>query len=87
MRRLHPRKLKDFKNGFIFSYDDSGKLTHSYNDMQDVFKCVDFQGNEEVIKQQYGICLYPTTYVISTTDEYIDYVKNATYRSEYLNNL
>ena len=81
------KSLKDFKNGFTFTYDTSGKLTHSYNDMQDVFKCVDYQGNSEVIKQQYGICLYPTTYIISTTDEYIDYVKNATYRSEYLNNL
>ena len=62
--------IKNFKKGFIFDYDHSGKLTHFYNDEQPETDIVDDAGNVYHSTYRYGITLAPTTYTLGVTDLY-----------------
>lgn len=57
--------INNFKNGLVFDYDTSGKLTHTYLDNMPL---VNVNGYET--KLSYGVVLYPTTYTLGTTDIY-----------------
>ena len=41
-----------------------------YNDDQEDYNLVDYQGNEEIVKQRYGCCLVPNTYTLGKSEEY-----------------
>lgn len=47
-----------------------GKNMLIYNDEQENFELVDYQGNKELVKQKYGCCLVPTTYELGKSEEY-----------------
>lgn len=64
------KKLEDFKDNFIFKFEDTGKNMLIYNDEQQEFDLKDYQGNIEHVKQKYGCCLVPTTYELSKSEEY-----------------
>ena len=68
------RSLEDFTEGFIFEYDFSGKKTLFYNDTQEPYILTDEQGHTEVIECEHGICLMPTTYELSSSATYQDYL-------------
>ena len=63
--------IDNFKNGFIFDYDTSGKLIHLYNDEQPRITFEDIDGNVTTSDLKYGVVLYPTTYRIGQTIEYL----------------
>jgi hypothetical protein len=62
--------IRNFKNGFVFDYDHSGKLTHLYTDQQPEVDIIDDAGNVYHSTNSYGVVLYPTTYTIGQTDLY-----------------
>ena len=62
--------INNFKDGFVFGYEQSGKLTHYYmDDMVDVVY-TDKDGNVYSSSLNHGIVLAPTSYTIGVTDEY-----------------
>lgn len=62
--------IDNFKNGFIFDYDNAGKLIHLYHDDQPLITFNDIDGNKFTSNLKYGVILYPTTYQIGLTLEY-----------------
>lgn len=64
------KKLEDFKDDFVFKYEDTGKNLLIYNDEQVEFELEDFQGHKTLEKSKYGCCLLPTTYVLGKSEEY-----------------
>lgn len=64
------KKLEDFKDNFIFKYEDTGKNLLIYNDEMESFELEDYQGNKELIDAKYGCSLVPTTYELGKSEEY-----------------
>ena len=68
--------INNFKDGFVFDYDASGKLTHFYNENQPEADIEDIDGNIYHSDLSYGITLAPTTYTIGMTDLYEALIKD-----------
>lgn len=66
------KDLEEFKDDFVFRFEDTGKLMLLYNDEQDNFELEDYQGHKEVVKQKYGVALFPTTYELGKSEDYIN---------------
>ena len=64
------KKLEDFKDDFVFKYEDTGKNMLIYNDEMENFELEDFQGHKEMLKNKYGCVLVPTTYELGKSEEY-----------------
>ena len=64
------KKLEDFKDDFVFRYEDTGKNLLIYNDEMEKFELTDFQGNKEIIDAKYGCTLVPNTYTLGKSEEY-----------------
>lgn len=64
------KKLEDFRDNFIFKYEDTGKNLLIYNDEMESFELTDYQGNVEIVKNKYGCSLVPTTYELGKSEEY-----------------
>ena len=62
--------IHNFRKGFVFGYEDSGKLTHIYLDDQKPIDFIDYQGKKQHSNLEYGVVLQPTTYTIGITAEY-----------------
>lgn len=69
------KKLEDFKDDFVFKYEDTGKNLLIYNDEQESFNLEDYQGNIEEVNQRYGCCLVPTTYELGKALDYIELIE------------
>ena len=65
--------ITEFKDGFVFGYENTGKLTVYYNDEQSEFTLTDTQGNSVTNVYKHGTCLKPTTYTLSITPTYDDF--------------
>lgn len=84
------KNLKEFKNGLVFDYNNSGSKIKAYNDNQPTFAMCDYMGNVDVITQKHGVCIYPTTYTLDATGEYkhfVDEIQTGTSYCELLNNI
>ena len=64
------KKLEDFRDNFIFKYEDTGKNLLIYNDEMESFELTDYQGNKEIVNAKYGCSLIPTTYELGKSEEY-----------------
>lgn len=62
--------INNFKKGFTFDYNHSGKLTHIYTNEQPEFNFFDYTGKIQHSTQKHGVVLQPTTYTIGLTDSY-----------------
>ena len=78
--------IRNFKNGFKFKSNETGKSALCYNDNQSEIELIDYQGNKEIINQKFGICLYPVSYVLDTTGEYKDFIEKAYTTSRIIDN-
>lgn len=81
-----------FDDGIVWDSDESGKLISYYCDNQDESLWHDMYGNEYLSHDRYGICLMPTTFDMSMTEEYealisaLQYgIKNNHYFENYTN--
>ena len=43
-----------------------------YNDEQEEFELIDYQGHKEIIKDKFGSCFAPTTYELGKSQDYFD---------------
>lgn len=68
------KKLEDFKDDFVFSFEETGKLMMMYNDEQENFILKDIDGNYVEIKDRYGVSLVPTTYELGKSIEYAELI-------------
>lgn len=70
------KKLEDFKDDFVFNYEDTGKNLLIYNDEMEEFELEDYQGNKEKLNPKYGCTIVPTTYVLGKSEEYADLISD-----------
>lgn len=71
------KDLKDFKDDFVFSFEDTGKNLLIYIDNQDPFEFTDYQGKKLIVDDKSGCSLIPTTYVLGKALEYANLVNDA----------
>lgn len=73
--------IRNFKNGFIWDYYQSGKMTHMYHELcvsdegvvdnlQSDITYTDIDGNEYTSTYRWSIVLMPTTYTMGITGDY-----------------
>lgn len=62
--------INNFRKGFIFDYNASGKLVHYYDDNMPKISYIDVTGNKYISDLKYGIILAPTTYTVGLSDDY-----------------
>lgn len=68
------KDLKEFKNDFIFKYEDTGKNMLAYNDEMEHFMLTDYKGVTQEVTEKYGCCLVPTTYSLGISEEYFNLI-------------
>ena len=78
------KSLKDFRDNFVFSFEDTGKNLLMYIDNQSPFVLTDYKGKESIVKDKSGCCLIPTTYVLGKALDYATLVNdNSSHRAIY----
>ena len=65
-------RLEDFKDDFVFTYNDTGKNLLMYIDEMNPIELVDYTGKKYIVKDKSGCCLLPTTYVLGKALEYAE---------------
>lgn len=66
------KKLEDFKDDFVFEHKYTGKNLLIYNEEQKPFEFTDVDGNVGVLKDKFGSCIVPTTYVLGRSEDYVN---------------
>ena len=69
------KDLKDFKDEYIFKYEDTGKLLLSYCENQEPMYVKDYLGKEAFVTDKSGCCLVPTTYELGKAEDYMELIK------------
>ena len=69
------KDLKDFKDEFIFKYEDTGKLLLSYCENQQPMYVKDYLGKEAYVTDKSGCCLVPTTYELGKALDYVELIE------------
>lgn len=64
------KDLNDFRDNFVFKFEDTNKNLLMYTEEQKPFIIEDYQGNIMEVKDKSGCCLVPTTYVLGKALEY-----------------
>lgn len=78
------KSLNDFRDNFVFSFEDTGKNLLMYVDNQSPFVLSDYKGKESIVKDKSGCCLIPTTYVLGKALDYATLVNdNSSHRAIY----
>lgn len=69
------KDLSEFKDEYIFKYEDTGKLLLSYCENQEPLEVVDYLGNKYLVTDKSGCCLVPTTYELGKAFDYIELIE------------
>jgi hypothetical protein len=78
------KSLNDFRDNFVFSFEETGKNLLMYVEKQDPFVLSDYLGKESIVKDKSGCSLIPTTYVLSKALDYANLVNdNSSKRAVY----
>ena len=78
------KSLNDFRDNFVFSFEETGKNLLMYVDNQSPFVLSDYKGKESIVKDKSGCCLIPTTYVLGKALDYANLVNdNSSHRAIY----
>ena len=64
------KNLEDFKDDFIFHYEDTGKNLILYTEEQTPIEVTDYLGLKYLIKDKSGCCILPNTYKLSKSLDY-----------------
>ena len=72
---LKIKKVDDFHNGVVWDSSESGKLISYYNDDQKETTWIDRNGESYVSNDKYGQALKPTTFDLSITDEFEQFLE------------
>lgn len=80
--------LNDFKDNFIFRYEDTGKQNLIYCDNQESIEITDYQGHITLVSDNSGCCIVPTTYELGKSEEYMELLnENSSERAIYNENM
>ena len=71
------KSLDDFKDDFVFRYEDTGKHLIAYNDYQVPTIITDYLGNDLYVEDKSGICILPNTYELSKAQDYVTLISDA----------
>lgn len=78
------KSLNDFRDNFVFSFEETGKNLLMYVDNQSPFVLSDYKGKESIVKDKSGCCLIPTTYVLGKALDYANLINdNSSHRAIY----
>jgi hypothetical protein len=78
------KSLNDFRDNFVFNYEDTGKNLLIYVENQEPFILEDYKGNKLEVKDKSGCSLIPTTYVLGKALDYANLVNdNSSKRARY----
>lgn len=69
------KNLNQFKDNFVFRFEDTGKLLLSYCENQEGLYVTDYQGRESFVTDKSGCCLIPTTYELGKALDYIELIE------------
>ena len=72
------KRLEDFKDNYVFKYEDTNKHTLFYVDDQQPFYLTDYLGNKCLINDTSGICLVPTSYTLGKAIDYMNLLTDET---------
>ncbi|HPB85875.1 MAG TPA: hypothetical protein PLR63_08835, partial [Paludibacteraceae bacterium] len=81
------KKIEDFKKGFVFGYDDTGKKLLYYTENQPDLTVIDCNGKIGTLTGSSGICLTPCRYQLGITKEYFEYLETFENESETIHGL
>lgn len=72
---LKIKKVSDMlKSNLVWSTEESLKQTSYYNDNQPTIQWTDYLGNTYISDEKYGCCLLPTTFDLSMSKQYSDFL-------------
>lgn len=78
------KSLKEFKDDFVFSFEDTGKNLLVYVEDQTEFYLTDYNGVSCIVNDKTGCSLVPTTYVLGKALDYANLVNdNSSKRAIY----
>lgn len=69
-------KLEDFKDDYVFKFEDTNKLLIVYVEDQKERDVTDYLGNTYRATDKTGCCLLPTTYVLGKSLEYANLISD-----------
>ena len=69
-------KLEDFKDDYVFKFEDTNKLLIVYVEDQEEREITDYLGNTYIATDKTGCCLLPTTYVLGKSLEYANLISD-----------
>ena len=79
--------LDEFKDDYIFKYEDTNKNLASYIDEQKPTTILDYQGNVKRINDKSGIVLLPVNYTLKKSLEYVTLInENSSKRARFNEN-
>lgn len=64
------KSLNEFRDNFVFSFEETGKNLLFYVENQEPFILKDYKGKESIVKDKSGCSLIPTTYVLGKALDY-----------------
>ena len=70
------KKLDDFRDDFIFSYEDTNKNLVLYTEEQPPLEVVDYLGLKYLITDRSGCCILPNTYKLSKSLDYANLIND-----------
>lgn len=71
------KDLHDFKDDFVFRYEDTNKNLLIYTENQEELELEDYLGVKYNVSDKSGCCVVPTTYVLSKSNDYATLLNNA----------
>lgn len=78
------KDLNDFRDNYVFKYEDTNKKMLMYLDFQEEREITDYLGNKEKVLDRSGCCILPTTYVLNKALDYANLLTdNSSKRSIY----
>lgn len=75
--------FETFDNNFALEVDDADKLAAIYEDKEYSAEITDEEGNTETMSELSGICLVPTTFTLTMTADYLEYIKEVIAKRKY----
>lgn len=78
------KNLDEFRDDFVFDYNDTGKSLVLYSENQRQVLMKDYKGKELIVSDKSGCVLLPTTYVLGKAYEYASLISdNSSRRAIY----
>ena len=78
------KSLDEFRDNFVFNYEETNKNVTFYTENQPTFLYTDYLGNKEYVTDKSGCCLLPTTYELSKSNDYVNLLNdNSSKRARY----